>query len=101
MKSDMEDLSAVPSPHRSSTNGPWSTTDTWWVAALTGQPICLVDYALTDKAEATANAKLIAAAPELLAACQRALAESEEDGEFGIGWKATDMLRAAVDKATK
>lgn len=51
------------------TPGPWyPSNDTSWVCASSGKPICLVDYALTSKKEAIANAKLLAAAPELAAA---------------------------------
>lgn len=47
-------------------------------------------------AETIANARLIAAAPELLAACQRALAEAVADDQDG--WFAN--MRAAIAKAT-
>jgi len=50
-------------------------------------------------AEAEANARLIAAAPELLAACQRA---HQRFQELGLDWlgKGPDPLVAAIAKAT-
>lgn len=57
-----------------------------------------------DRYEASANARLIAAAPCLLAACQRMLAMYDAALATGTGqmWKGADVdaLRAAVAKAT-
>lgn len=50
-------------------------------------------------AELIANAHLIAAAPELLAACEQALRESGCDGDL-CGWNWHDIMRAAIAKAT-
>ena len=48
-----------------------------------------------------ANARLIAAAPELLDAAQRALNYiTNTESEFGITLGSGDMLRAAIAKAT-
>lgn len=46
-----------------------------------------------------ANARLIAASPDLLAVCQRIIAEHESDGEISIG--CIEDARAAVKKATQ
>ena len=51
-----------------------------------------------DNLEHKANAHLIAAAPELLAACEQVLIASEDGGDMeDIDWK---QLRAVVAKAT-
>lgn len=49
-------------------------------------------------AEGLANARLIAAAPDLLAACKEAL-QSSEDSEGGGYRVLNEMLRAAIAKA--
>ena len=61
---------------------------------------------LWDSPEGNANARLIAAAPELLAAAKCALADLEgimpefdPDGSEHPGWKTTEELRAAINKA--
>ena len=63
--------------------------------------ICSIDSAcITD--EQLANATLIAAAPELLAACREGLARIESDIENqNRKCSEGDLLRAAIDKATK
>ncbi len=55
-----------------------------------------------DPDEALANAKLIAAAPELLEAAERALnyLQNTED-EFGISLGCAEALRAAIAKAVQ
>ena len=53
-------------------------------------------------AEKLANARLIAAAPELLAAAQFVLNQIENtESEFGISLPSGDMLRAAIAKAVQ
>lgn len=51
-----------------------------------------------------ANARLIAAAPELLEACELLIEQYEASGDFTIGGKLTNrpfsMARAAIAKAT-
>jgi hypothetical protein len=49
-------------------------------------------------ADDAANARLIAAAPDLLAACERALGWFE--GDYGVNHPETVELRAAIAKAT-
>lgn len=50
--------------------------------------------------EAFANARLIAAAPDLLAAAQQALSHCGPNGYLDCGKPATDTLRAAISRAT-
>ena len=54
-----------------------------------------------SEGEAEANARLIAAAPDLLEACEAALGFVEELEQRGIvaDWSRKDQLRAAIDKA--
>ena len=52
-------------------------------------------------AEATANARLIAAAPDLLEAATRGLAVLENEPECAIYKAHASMLRVAIAKATK
>ncbi len=57
---------------------------------------------LTDAVEIAANARLIAAAPDLLAACKAALAEIESPSRFGYRPEEMDLIRslhAAITKA--
>jgi len=57
------------------------------------------DIALTSGPDSVANARLIAAAPELLEACQRYIAEREEIG-LSCDSAAVRGIRAAIAKAT-
>jgi hypothetical protein len=56
------------------------------------------DYHVTNRGEAEANARLIAAAPELLFALQNLLAV--QAGEGGTAYHSGDIARAAIAKAT-
>lgn len=51
--------------------------------------------------ECEANARLIAAAPDLLAACQRAVRAAENPEDFIEGSAAYENLKAAILKATE
>jgi len=56
----------------------------------------------TDPDEAVANAKLIAAAPELLAACIKAVGPKRHAGTCHcLDCDAQDSMRAAIKKATE
>lgn len=71
-------------------------------AVVAGCGCC--DSPWTDKAHAEANARLIAAAPDLLAACKALLqfedAEiGESGGELEDSMRAVAMIRAAIAKA--
>ena len=93
------------------TPGPWllrsstvyaldatGTTNRFWAQPQVGWVENGVAY--TSEDELTANARLIAAAPDLLAAANRALNYIQAtEGELGITLDSGDMLRAAIAKA--
>lgn len=77
------------------------------IKAQGGRTICLIPESGRRNADADmANANLIAAAPELLAACETLmLAEAVQDGErngatLGLVSRAIDAARAAICKAS-
>jgi hypothetical protein len=48
------------------TPGPWETSPSdWIIRGYDAHPVTAIDYAVTPRAEADANARLIAAAPDL------------------------------------
>jgi hypothetical protein len=49
--------------------------------------------------ENEANARLIAAAPDLLAACEAALEDGPHNASCGLHLEVVDVLRAAIAKA--
>ena len=93
--------------------GPWKTDDDW--DATIGQRVtCCVDGRTFTVCQAEtpiqggharhdlrkANARLIAAAPELFAACEKALNYiANTEGEYGITLDTGIFLRAALTKA--
>lgn len=85
------------------TPGPWYEYDMGW----SGQTAIAVKHAnsnflIVPAMNKGANARLIAAAPELLEAAQIALSEIEmKNAHFGMRTStATEALRAALSKAT-
>lgn len=82
------------------TPGPWTAHGT--VVNQEGErfeyPVATTGISPVPTEEAFANARLIAAAPELLAACQRALTVLCEY-DFDPYTDAGDILRAAIAKA--
>lgn len=87
------------------TPGPWKFAhDRNDLIVHDGDDVAYVDTLIPErpKAEQRANARLIAAAPELLEAARIALAESERaNAHFGMDTSpATMALRAAIAKAT-
>lgn len=92
------------------TAGPWQTQG--WVPTWAYIPVHDAEHNLVAslypnargyrRNHVAANARLIAAAPDLLAAAQRALNYIENvEGEFDIQLDSGDMLRAAIAKATQ
>lgn len=80
------------------TSGPWSATG-YNIDAIQGR-IARIEPGATD-AERTANAALIAAAPELLHACKMALLDQYDPKDVPDGWDVAEGLDAAIAKATK
>jgi len=94
------------------TPGPWVTSDTKFANGIRTEvepayecgPICSCIRTVNPRKvrtwdEVDANAKLIAAAPELLDACKAALAK-EQEGAFRVtADELGDILRAAIHKA--
>ena len=84
------------------TPGPWKSncflvTDTSGVGMYGGREICHTGGGRGTSDESEANARLIAAAPELLAACEAALLKlSSPLDKISV---AADMLRTAIAKA--
>lgn len=80
------------------TPGPWEFADSWVQTAKHKMPIANMNFAAAN----AANARLIAAAPELLSAL-RGLCELEADGmqasESAIEY--WERARAAIKKATE
>jgi hypothetical protein len=78
--------------------GAWACDEIWQTHNDTDQRlIASVHYVDGTNSECQANARLIAAAPELLEAVQHVLLASEDGGDMNdVDWK---MLRAAIQKA--
>ncbi len=66
-----------------------------------GQGICELETVSFDTDETQANARLIAAAPELLEACKNLVAFLEQIGYVSTGNTPTANARAALAKATQ
>jgi hypothetical protein len=92
----------------SHTPGPWVAVGEWVEHPDSDIPdICRCDPEAMDQEhlgrsyfEAAANARLIAAAPELLAAAQRALRVLKTQGESVRPSNVLGALEAAIQKAT-
>lgn len=100
------------------TPGPWAAKrvglQQWWINAPFGDPTIghnswdglaevygSDDWPESGRKVAEANARLIAAAPDLLAACEQALVELEDSLPAPSDeWDFYDKLRLAIAKAT-
>jgi hypothetical protein len=73
----------------------------WWVGKRPGVAVALVDGSVDGRAEAEANARLIAAAPDLLAVCIGILeCLDEKDRWTSVSRRfAANHLREAIAKA--
>ncbi|GGD11873.1 hypothetical protein [Aureimonas glaciei] len=87
------------------TPGPWCIAHRKGVLAVRGaatehvaqiSSVFQIGYGPTSSEEAKANARLIAASPELLEALQSVMAEWRD----GYGLKCAEQCRAAIAKAT-
>lgn len=94
------------------TPGPWRTTksnpraicneggDKWIAKALVGTAKLKSPRFLKDDDQAEANARLMASAPDLLAALKLMAAEASLADVLGYGWdEARAAARAAISKA--
>jgi hypothetical protein len=92
------------------TPGPWKLTEETTIGrpCITGRIGLIAMLAVHDVGDAewdadTANARLIAAAPDLLAACEAVLSNldhlSDVWGQEGVTRTVQDRLRAAIAKA--
>ncbi len=88
------------------TPGPWTIYNTdglkilknWRVKGSVGYQVCTMNTATTTEEE-YANARLIAAAPDLLEACKRALAVLEKEPACQIYSAHAQIVRAAIARA--
>ena len=90
---------------RQHTPGPWDVEpkgSRHFVDGADGLTVAYLDRAgVRERAEIEANARLIASAPELLAACMSALRALEDNLQPGpMDADAKDGLRAAIARAT-
>lgn len=89
------------------TKGPWNYDEVWaLIKGPEGEEICAVHSALRADSNrrkpeiATANARLIAAAPELLQACEAALSYLQDpESSITKGEKAIELLTYAIKAA--
>ena len=83
------------------TQGPWETKQSTFVHSKRGEFVADCSYpAASDQSEFSANARLIAAAPELLEALEEAIIEFE-GLPHSLGYESTHLYkwRAAIAKA--
>ena len=77
------------------TPGPWEKAEPFATVRAPGRP-CIADCGSRSDLDAQANARLIAAAPDLLAALEYIMAWTPNDWNAET---ARDMARAAIAKA--
>lgn len=100
MKKDIQSKSANETKH---TPGPWQANK-WAPGYSISAPDSQYTVCnLSDCNNAEANARLIAAAPDMLEACQQIINDSDMDAIHGAGRSVThdaiDKVRAAIAKA--
>lgn len=83
------------------TPGPWIWADKYWVHATMGSQYTICDGEMYDipVQERIANARLMAAAPELLEALQEMLANCHDEESSDEIAQAVTKARAAIIKA--
>ena len=88
------------------TAGPWTATETirahdgfpaCWQIDAEYHAVCTTQFCYSQETEA--NARLIAASPDMAEAIAEALSHCGKDGYLDCGKPATDKLRAALAKA--
>lgn len=82
------------------TSGTWHAKDGQIYPTETGKTLALIPYFDKDSEEMEANARLIAAAPELLGALVMAYSFMVTDPKHQ-GRVILETLKTAIDKATK
>ena len=85
------------------TPGPWTVgkiRPSGMTRSMLINPVGVLTSFTRSDAELEANTRLIAAAPELLAACTRAVVAAENPEDFIEGNAAYEALGAAIAKAT-
>ena len=83
------------------TPGPWTQLDGMWVVGHGGRTVCTMAEAKTNNDEMEPNARLIAAAPELLEALEAVTVAAKIEGlDAKPGWEnLLESTRAAIAKA--
>jgi hypothetical protein len=106
-RGEAQAITEVPAtPRPTHTPGPWDVNEPdskggVWVDSQDGLTVARVGGGVSPVAEAIANARLIAAAPTMLAACMSALRALEDNLQPGpMDEDAKEGLRAAIAKAT-
>ena len=104
-----EIIASVESPTRQHTPGPWESnhSGSYWSIlgpdrnlhgeGITSMPVAAV---VQTNPEALANAKLIAAAPDLLAALVQFIYDIETWEDQGRDWDMVTLAKDAIEKAT-
>ena len=83
------------------TPAPWQAKGDYIYARNGMTPIADCDVGLRSRKEREVDARLMAAAPDLLAICQEFIASLGPDGYFpNPGYTKTQKMRAAIAKAT-
>jgi hypothetical protein len=82
------------------TPGPWEREWRWsgFDIVADGPPIAHIHFG-HDMKSATANSHLIAAAPDLLAACRAFIAADPAEGYSAAEYSALKLMHAAIAKA--
>jgi len=81
------------------TPGPWRSTVNEWGASVVDNGEQFICYIGSESSEDRANARLIAAAPELLEACERTAGILPELFSWDGDIEFQELLNAAISKA--
>jgi hypothetical protein len=81
------------------TPGPWNIAPCNMIESKGGDYICKIDASEGD--DHHANARLIAAAPDLLEVCQKLAAWDQSDGDVNLISEACSFARAAIAKVVQ
>lgn len=81
------------------TSGEWITNEGQIYPQETGKTLALIPYFDKDSEEMQSNAKLIAAAPDLLKACIDFIEEETGNGLYGPKFPLIVKIKEAINKA--